>query len=84
MPTIAEARAAATAKRKRREVEKAAEAAAAEAKAAGPKPSEDEPGLLDRIRAAFSSADDIDRIDRAVDAVSKGVDDADEDSKRKK
>ncbi len=61
---------------------------AAEAKAATPKkskPAEKESSsLLDSIRKAFSSADDIRRIDAAVDAVSKGVDDANTDHKRKK
>lgn len=79
MPTIAEARALATARRKATEARKGAEKAAADKPAAAaPKES---PGLLDRIRAAFSSEDDIKRIDAAVDAVTQGVADADKDNK---
>ena len=70
--------------KEKREAREAEEAAAA--KAAEPKPEEEKEssGLLDAIRKAFSSADDIKRIDEAVDAVSGGVSQADKDSKRKK
>lgn len=83
MATIAEARKAATLKRERREREEAA-AASRKTNAGKPKQETKKKGLLDRIRDALSSADDIDRIDSAVDAVTRGVSDADEDAKRKK
>ena len=47
-------------------------------------PEKRESSLLESIRKAFSSEDDIKRIDAAVDAVSKGVEDANTDHKRKK
>ena len=61
---------------------------AADKKAATPKESKpvekESSSLLDSIRKAFSSADDIARIDAAVDAVTSGVSEADKDAKRKK
>lgn len=80
MATIRETR---LAIKKRREAEAKAEAKAAEPKESKPVEKESS-SLLDRIREAFSSADDISRIDAAVDAVSGGVDDANTDHKRKK
>lgn len=80
MATIAEARRAATAKREAREAEEAAAKAAAAKKPAKKAKSL---SIIDTIRAAFSSADDISRIDAAVDAatgvdaVTQGVADAD-------
>lgn len=71
-PTIAEARKAATEKRKKREAEEAAAAAAAAEK---DKPKEKKKGFLDKIRK--------DRVDTALDAIEKGVKEADEDNKRK-
>ena len=82
--SIQKARRLAKEKRERGEAEDAAAAAATAAAAEAKKPKPKEPGLLDRIRAAFSSEDDISRIDKAVDAVSQGVADADADSERKK
>lgn len=79
--SIARARRLATEKREKRESEEAAE------KAAESKPEKKEEkssGILDAIRKAFSSADDIERIDTAVDAVTSGVKDANTDHKRKK
>jgi len=80
MATIAQARAAATKKRKDREAAEAAAAAAAAKKPTKKK----EPSLLDRVRAAFSSEDDIKRIEGALEAVEGGINEANEDSKRKK
>ena len=65
-----------------------AEREAADKKAATPKESKpvekESSSLLDSIRKAFSSEDDIKRIDDAVDAVTRGVEDANTDHKRKK
>lgn len=83
MPTIAEAAATARARRKRREAEKAAEKAAAKTKAAAPVATTST-GLIDRIRKAFSSEENVSRIESALDAVGEGIKDADADSKRKK
>ncbi len=79
--SIARARRLATEKRERREAREAAAAKAAEPKQVAEVKSS---SLLDSIRKAFSSADDISRIDAAVDAVTRGVDDANTDHKRKK
>lgn len=67
--------------KEKREKGEAEETAAAAKKAKADKPKKAELGLLDRIRAAFSSQDDIDRINRAVSAMESGIDDA---NKRKK
>jgi len=84
--SIGRARRLAKEKREKREAEEAAAAKAAEPKES--KPEKKESSLLASIRRAFSSADDISRIDAAVDAVSGGVKKADEDAntdhKRKK
>ncbi len=79
--SIAKARRLAKEKRERGEAE---DARAAAAKVEANKPAKKEPSLIDRIRSAFSSDDDISRIDSAVDAMSTGIDDADKDAKRKK
>lgn len=70
-PTIAEARKAATEKRKKREAEEAAAAAAGKTKA-----SPREKSFLDKIRK--------DRVDTALDAIEQGVNEADEDTGKKK
>jgi hypothetical protein len=79
--SIGRARRLAKEKREKREAQEAADKKAAE-----PKPEEEKESssLLDSIRKAFSSADDISRIDAAVDAVTGGVSQANKDSKRKK
>ncbi len=82
-PTFAEAAAAARAKRKKREAEKAAEKARAEAPESVDAPTTST-GLIDRIRKAFSSEDDIARIDAAVEAVESGVAEADADAEAKR
>ena len=79
--SIARARRLATEKRERREAREAAESKAAQPKQVAEVKSS---SLLDSIRKAFSSADDISRIDAAVDAVTSGVSQADKDTKRKK
>lgn len=79
--SIARARRLATEKRERREAEEAAAAKAAEPKQVSEVKSS---SLLDSIRKAFSSEDDIKRIDAAVDAVTSGVNEANTDHKRKK
>ena len=71
--TVKQQRERLTRERKEREAAKAAEA---EKAAKAKKPKKTEPGLLDRIRAAFSSQDDIDRIEAAVGAMETGIDDA--------
>ena len=81
--SIQKARRVARETREAREAETAAEIAAAAAAAEAKKPKPKEPSLLDRIRDAFSSEDDISRIDTAVDAVTSGVSQANKDSKRK-
>ena len=40
--------------------------------------------LIDRIRAAFSSEEQVNRIDSALAAIEGGIDDADKDSEREK
>ena len=81
--SIKEARRKIKARIKAREDAAAAEAAAAEAKA-NPKEPEKEISLIDRIRAAFSSEENVNRINSALAAVEGGIDDADKDDKRKK
>jgi len=66
--------------REKREKREAAEAAA-KRKPEDAKKVETEPGLLAAIRKAFSSEDDIKRIEGAVNAVDKGVADADKEKK---
>jgi len=80
--SIARARRLATEKREKREAQEAANKKAAESKSS--KPEKKESSLLDAIRKAFSSADDISRIDSAVAAMETGIDDANTDHKRKK
>ncbi len=73
--SIARARRLAKEKREKREAEEAA------AKAAEPKPEEkEESGFFESIRKAFSSDDDIKRIDDAVDAMTSGIKKADEET----
>lgn len=79
--SISRARRLAKEKRERREAQEAADKKAAEPK---PESKEEESGFFESIRKAFSSADDISRIDAAVDAVTGGVSQADADTKRKK
>lgn len=81
--SIQKARRLAKERRERGEAEKAREDAA-KVEAAKPKKEKKERSLIDRIRDAFSSEDDINRIDSALEAVERGVDDADKDAKRKK
>ncbi len=78
--SIQKARRLARERRERGEAEKAREADAK----AKPKKPEKELSLIDRIRAAFSSEDDINRIDSALEAIEGGIDDANKDTKRKK
>lgn len=80
MPTIAEAAATARARRKAREAEKAAEKAAASKKAAAPVATSSS-GLIDRIRKAFSSEENVNRIDSALAAMDEGIAEADKDRK---
>ena len=82
-PTVAEALAKSRARRKAREAEKAREKTAAESKAAAPVATTST-GLIDRIRKAFSSEENVSRIESALDAVGEGIKDADADTKRKK
>ena len=86
MATIAEARKALAIKRKAREREKAFEAAAKakEAEDAKPKKKKEKTSWLDSVRKAFSSDDDINRIDSALDAIERGVATADEVNEKKK
>lgn len=81
--SIARARRLAKEKRERGEAEDAAAAAATAAAAEAKKPKPKAPSLIDRIRAAFSSEDDISRIDSAVTAMQTGIEDADKDAERK-
>lgn len=80
-PTFREAR---LALKRKREAREAAEARkAAEAAKPAPEP-EKELSLIDRIRAAFSSEENVNRIDSALEAIEGGIDDANKDNKRKK
>ncbi|MCB7130172.1 MAG: hypothetical protein J3T61_11610 [Candidatus Brocadiales bacterium] len=74
--SIARARRLAKEKREKREAQEAADKKAAE-----PKPEEkEESGFFESIRKAFSSDDDIKRIDDAVDAMTSGIKKADEET----
>lgn len=79
--SIARARRLATEKRERREAREAADKKAAEPK---PESKEEESGFFESIRKAFSSDDDIKRIDDAVDAITSGISEADAAEKRKR
>lgn len=67
--------------KEKREKEEAAKAAAKRKPEEAKKP-ETKPGLLAAIRKAFSGDDDIERIEAAVNAVDKGVTEADERKKK--
>ena len=63
---------------------KAREKPAEPAEEAKPKAKPKKPGLIENVRKAFSSAENVKRIDSALEAVEGGIADADEDAKRKK
>ena len=75
--SIARARRLAKEKREKREAQEAADKKAAEPK---PEEEKEESGFFESIRKAFSSDDDIKRIDDAVDAMTRGIKKADEET----